>query len=148
MKIRKVSQPTPLSPGNGAIVDSYSTSSTDGYSCDYINGIGQYYSTTEKEIGTWIDGKPIYRKVIFVNDPSNRTTTLNPGIDMDNMVQVYGFAKRPNSYLNPIPCTYSSWEIYAYDFSGSHINVVFSTNQWNAGVDYFYLVLEYTKSTD
>lgn len=27
-----------------------------------------YYSTEEKEIGTWIDGKVLYRKIIYIEN--------------------------------------------------------------------------------
>lgn len=44
------------------------------------------YSTTEKRIGTWIDGKPIYRKVLIKNPLviSNNTAiigTIEPNIE-------------------------------------------------------------------
>lgn len=39
------------------------------------------YSTSEKKIGTWTDGKPIYRKVIqYSNLPSAPNTTIDFGI--------------------------------------------------------------------
>ena len=44
------------------VVNGYSTSSRDSYSCNYVNNINTY-SNDEIRIGTWIDGKPIYRKV-------------------------------------------------------------------------------------
>lgn len=37
MRIRKVSQPTPIIPDTAQITDTYSTSTEDGYSCNYIN---------------------------------------------------------------------------------------------------------------
>lgn len=37
MRIRKVSQPTPIIPGTAQITDTYSTSTDDGYSCNYVN---------------------------------------------------------------------------------------------------------------
>lgn len=37
MRIRKVSQPTPIIPDTAQITDTYSTSTGDGYSCNYIN---------------------------------------------------------------------------------------------------------------
>ncbi len=52
-RIKKVSQTIPTS---AQIVDGYAESSTDGYSCDYINELNTY-STTEQRIGTWIDRK-------------------------------------------------------------------------------------------
>lgn len=46
-------------------------SDTDTYSCNYINQ-NNTYSTSETLTGKiWIDGKPIYRKVI------NKTTTIS-----------------------------------------------------------------------
>lgn len=49
-------------------------SDTDTYSCNYINEIkdGEVYSTTETKTNKkWINGKPIYRKVI------NKTTAIS-----------------------------------------------------------------------
>lgn len=50
MRIRKVSQPTPIVPGTAQITDTYSTSTSDGYSCNYANSrenemIGDYIVT-------------------------------------------------------------------------------------------------------
>lgn len=39
MRIKKVSQPTPIVPGTAQITDTYSTSTDDGYSCNYVNSI-------------------------------------------------------------------------------------------------------------
>lgn len=63
MLIRKTQQPSDY-PSN-QIHDAYSTSTTDTYTCNYINEARlEEYSTTEKIIGKWIDGKPLYRKTI------------------------------------------------------------------------------------
>ena len=44
-----------------AIVNEYSESTSETYSCDYVNKLDKY-STTEVKTGkVWIDGKPIYR---------------------------------------------------------------------------------------
>lgn len=40
------------------VVNQYSTSQNDAYSCDYVNNLNTY-STTEKRIGTWIDRKTV-----------------------------------------------------------------------------------------
>ena len=39
------------------------------------------YSTDEIKIGTWIDGKPIYRKVVVIDNPSNGMTFSIDNID-------------------------------------------------------------------
>lgn len=37
MRIRKVTQPTPIIPGTAQIINAYGNSTKDGYSCNYIN---------------------------------------------------------------------------------------------------------------
>lgn len=72
--IEKVSQ---TAPTTAQIVDGYSTSTTDGYSANYVNNYVEglhTYSATETRIGTWIDGKPLYRKVLTFE---NKTITSN-----------------------------------------------------------------------
>ena len=59
MRIKKTSQTT----ASGAqSVNTYSESTENTYSCNYVNKLNTY-STDEIRVGTWIDGKPIYRKV-------------------------------------------------------------------------------------
>ena len=60
MRIKKTSQ---YMEGGANLSTVYGTSNTDGYTQSYINSLNTY-SSTEQRIGTWIDGKPIYRKVI------------------------------------------------------------------------------------
>ena len=65
------------------VVNGYSTSSRDSYSCNYVNNINTY-SNDEIRIGTWIDGKPIYRKVFSGTFTSSNTRTvedLYTGVD-------------------------------------------------------------------
>lgn len=50
-------------PQYSDITDEYSEANNKAYSCDYINKLNTY-STTEQRVGTWIDGKPLYRKTI------------------------------------------------------------------------------------
>lgn len=57
MRIKKVSQTTST---QAQVVDGYSTSTTDSYSCNYVNGLNTY-KTTEQRVGTWTNGKPIYQ---------------------------------------------------------------------------------------
>ena len=39
------------------------------------------YSTDEQVIGTWIDGKPLYRKVVVIDNPSEGMTFSIANID-------------------------------------------------------------------
>lgn len=63
MRIKKKFQGT--IPEN-KILDTYSSSNTDTYSCNQVNKLNSY-STTEQRIGTWIDGKSLYRKTFDVD---------------------------------------------------------------------------------
>ena len=43
--------------------------------------MGDNYSTEEQVVGTWIDGKPLYRKVVIIDNPSNKMTFSIANID-------------------------------------------------------------------
>lgn len=57
------------------ITNSYSTSTGIGYSANYVNNMNTY-SEDEVRCGTWYDGKPLYRKTIYISSLPNNTTTL------------------------------------------------------------------------
>ena len=63
MRIQKTSQ---YIEGGASLSNVYGTSNENGYTQDYINGL-ETYSTTEKRIGTWCNGKPLYRKCLILN---------------------------------------------------------------------------------
>ena len=113
--IRKTQQPSDY-PSN-QIHDAHSTSTTDTYTCNYINGIDENvgdltqlnttnkssmvnsinevnnkfnYSTEEQVIGKWIDGKPLYRKIVSGNVPqSDQYPTVATGItNLDKVVSI------------------------------------------------------------
>ena len=58
------------------------TAEPTGTACDLLlQTISDYYTTSEKRIGRWIDGKPLYRKVIDIGNLPNATTkTVNTGL--------------------------------------------------------------------
>ena len=64
---------------------------------DSVNGSDGYppliYSTEEREVGVWIDGKPLYQKTILANstDVSGTLQRLDVSIlDIDTFVKVDG----------------------------------------------------------
>ena len=112
----------------------------------------EVYSTEEKRIGTWIDGKPLYRITIPVH-VTNRTTSQNLGTVGKSIKHTYGkVVEDDHGYVFPIPYAQS-------DSSGKAINSIgvggieneetyvflFSPNEVNATG---YVTLEYTKATD
>lgn len=110
----------------------------------------EIYFTSEQRIGTWINGKPLYRKVLKVTPTGQYSAEYLHGIDQPAIfVNVYGTFHRTNTdYRNSLPSVYPNWEVYLYDFRASKFSMRFSDNVWNNGVTECYVVFEYTKYTD
>lgn len=107
------------------------------------------YSTNEMVVGKWIDGKPIYRKAVPVTVTQAGPQNVNHGIsDVDRFISYGGSFKRRGGSTQVIPALYTNWEVWIYDFGTTSFIVRTSSNQFNAGVNDFYVVLEYTKTTD
>ena len=131
----------------------------DGYKIYTKNKLGTYdkiydstetdqYTYAERRIGTWVNGEPLYRKVIKVVPAAQHYTDYPHGIERGpkDMIKFYGYYRRTSSqYMNPLPCTYPAWEAYLYDLKGATYSMRFSDNVWNSGIDYCYVVIEYTK---
>ena len=65
MRIKKISGTAVL---NGNVVDNvFGNSKENAPSQNSINNVF-IYSTEEKRIGTWVDGKPLYRKVFILSN--------------------------------------------------------------------------------
>lgn len=64
------------------VVNAQTESDTNVYSCNYVNNLNTY-STEEKRVGTWIDGKPLYRKTITFNTiiQMNKITSITHNIE-------------------------------------------------------------------
>lgn len=101
------------------------------------------YSTTETVCGTWIDGKPIYRKVINSGSLSLSTTatTVNTNTpNIDKIIDInFMYRFTDNSWfkiwnLNELLCRQNG-------------NVVITTSQ-SATFPETYITLKYTKTTD
>ena len=77
------------------------------------------YSTDEQIIGTWTDGKDIYRKVINISNPqSTNTNYVNLGnLNIDKVIRLYGYKIDSNGYFN-VPF-YDSADNYSVLFVSS-----------------------------
>lgn len=106
------------------------------------------YRTTEQVVGTWIDGKPLYRKTIDIGTlPNNAVKTIQHNIsDIQTVVSLRGYANNGGTFM-PIPQSSTSSSNgsirLACDLSGLYVatNVDYSNNTG-------YVTLEYTKTTD
>lgn len=107
------------------------------------------YSTTEQVVGTWIDGKPIYRIVVnFGALPNATTKRVSHGIsNLDRFVKIEGITVSSGNYA-PIPLMYSSTEAQyntAIFVNDTEVAMTSSQNRENISA---YIFLDYTKSTD
>lgn len=151
MRIKKVSQTTPT---QAQVVDGYSTSTTDSYSANYVNGLNTF-STTEKRIGTFLDGKPLYAKTFEATGPSGTSSsavsmfdlpanTERVWLDVGNSYWYNSSTIKPVLTLNWFYAT-DDWcrvSIYTTDVrvkTGSSVNL---TNFK------YSITLKYTKTTD
>lgn len=111
------------------------------------------YSTDEIRIGTWTDGKPIYRKV-FTGTLGNNST-VNIDISSLNCSKCFlknGFLLSDGGPIYPIPYGY---DIDGVIFTSLEINLSqnkcilkngSTTSSYSRGT--YYIILNYTKTTD
>lgn len=130
-----------------SVKDAYSTSTTYTYSCNYVNGL-ETYSTDETRVGTWIDGKPIYRKVLTGTLPtgSGENTFNFSGISIINF---YGKIKATsgasfliNTYYTPLP----AYSISGWLDSNGNLKIECGTNYRTTSE--YNITIEYTKTND
>ena len=108
------------------------------------------YSTNEIRIGTWIDGKPLYRQVFNVTNITSSNTNFQRVDNVDTPVKLYGFLTSSTSNKFPMPTV---------DNASSNYNVMF----WSPGANSIrgravvgdggsfqsaIVIFEYTKTTD
>ena len=108
------------------------------------------YFTTETNTGMkWIDGKPIYRKVVDFGALPNATTknVAHNISNIDKIVKIDGITYSNYNY-SPLPLVYNSseaqynTEIYV---GGTYITMKSTQNRSNVTA---YVTIEYTKTTD
>lgn len=112
------------------------------------------YSLSEIRIGTWIDGRPIYRKVIPFNFSSsaNRVNIKHGISNIDNVIKAYGFINNPGEarFIPQIFYTMESlYSVTLYVVTAANFSVFYG--DWTkdrANTLHPVAILEYTKSTD
>lgn len=125
-----------------------SDSTTDTYSCDYINGINKY-STEEKVIGEWIDGKPLYRKVYTSYELLGEAPTRYLVLDTDESKEIinnYGSLKI-GTFDTSIP-TADAGLGYVSPLQKNSSNQIYLTTSATKNLGDLKYVVEYTKTTD
>jgi hypothetical protein len=163
MRIKKIS---PTTPANGNIENQYGTSQTNAYSEEYANTTFaskdvENYSTTEKRVGTWINGKPLYRQTFGFNVSNLGTETYfnwtdslyntNSISNVDEIINVKSFYKRSDDTFQPVPTVNRELNYYGsgvFDFSGTGFRFYVGTLFNTFTINYLIVTIEYTKTTD
>jgi len=106
------------------------------------------YSTSEQEVGTWIDGKPLYEKTIDVNcaDTSN---VQNVYAFNNERVKAITSAYFENNNGDIIASTWAGLIFWDFVVTNTVISVKRNTNDpnWQSNVN-FTCTIQYTKTTD
>ena len=104
------------------------------------------YSTEEKVIGTWIDGKPVYQKTInFGALPNNTNKMVSTGVsNLDRIYNVFGWANNA-SETRSLPYVSSDGNyIIAIDIQDTDIRIITKRNYSDMSA---YVTIQYTKTT-
>lgn len=130
------------------ITNEYSTSTGLGYSANYVNNL-HTYSTTEQRIGTWIDGKPLYKRTFDIsNITSSNTNLVNLySYNIDNIIKISGFVKASDGYILPMSLTDSSSNYAVILYNGTYLRGRCTFGSGGT-VTSAYVTIEYTKTTD
>jgi hypothetical protein len=112
------------------------------------------YSTTEKKVGVWIDGKPIYRRVLTLPGITGGTEyTIDIGVLSSNIsnfwvkngsVRISGTGILPILFYNrQYADRYSTWAYVS--LNATNATVHFKCDSTITGGN---IIIEYTKTTD
>lgn len=110
----------------------------------------QIYKEQEHLIGYWINGKPIYRKVLYIASlPNSASVLYSAGItNVDIVTKLYGVSRGQTGHNFSLPyvgvfSTNSSIEL-TY-MNGGDIRIVTQNDRSSNSA---YIIIEYTKTTD
>lgn len=130
------------------VVNAQTESDTDVYNCNYINDLNTY-STKEKRVGTWIDGKPLYSKTISFETSDNMNIFLD--IKLSNIDTIF-IDESASFIINNIETLGVNWYYAETDWIRTWYhkgqNNLRSKSPSSLGVRTAYVTLKYTKTTD
>lgn len=127
--------------------DSATKSATEFYAVTDVDG--ESYSTTEQKTGgTWVNGKPIYKKTVDTGTmPNNTRKQVAHGIsNLDFIISMGGAAYGNNTFV-PIPYADTSVSGSLGIFADRNNIILFSGGNCSY-LTTSYVTLYYTKTTD
>lgn len=116
---------------------------------DFTNN--DIYSTNEIKIGTWINNKPIYRKVIDCGALPNATSkNIAHGIsNLDTVTLLRGVAYNSTTGTRlPIPFSDTGNVSWSVQMHCNQTQIVLITGDNKSAYQQSYVIIEYTKTTD
>ena len=144
--------------GNNELAENkkmFSNSDISAYTCNYLNERLKY-SETETVIGEWIDGKPLYQKVLKITSTVNSTST-----DFAHNIENVDLIFVKEAFVNQTQGDYNGWTypipVTLYMSNTEEDKLSVAVSRW--GVRFYvqtawgtawikYVVLNYTKTTD
>lgn len=110
-----------------------------------INTDYHIYSTEEKVVGRWIDGKPIYEKTINCGLlPNNSRNNFASLTNVDLLIYMNGFAYSTGN-SRPLPFSAGGTNDIRLDYVNGDVGIV-TFSDWSSYTGY--VIVRYTKTTD
>lgn len=113
-------------------------------------GDEMYYSTEEKVVGRWVDGKPLYVKTISCGNLSGSTTTQTIAHNITNFekcVHIAGIMRHNSANVfETLPTIENGSSLQRVQVDATYIYI----NQWGTWASWVdcYMTIYYTKTTD
>lgn len=120
---------------------------------DELNaGLNDVFSYDERKVGTWVDGKPLYRKVILLSSLPNATsTTYQHGIQNVETIFVDGghsFAEWSSGSTAQLPYLSNAYSSAVDINAVTDVSYVVNTHGTDRRTMKAYITFLYTKTTD
>ena len=154
MKIKKKNTTIPI---NGKIVDTDNVEdkTSKAPSMRLVEEmVKDIYSTEEVKIGTWIDGKPLYRKIISSTSPNvtkeneNITKKIPVNVDIKFGFIEKAFYKDDSGNIVNIPFIMTGGQVIKAYLNVQDNNIVLTSNTQYTNDKPVSIVINYTKTTD
>lgn len=125
---------------------------------EWYNSNISKYSTNETKIGTWIDGKNLYRKVVTITSINTNDNVTEISISLTNLneiVNIGGSVKTSSGQYKPVTTYYTNstglvqkYGFCVYAISSSLMTLSYG-DWWKGGMfNGCKVIIEYTKTTD
>ena len=147
---------TKLVRGNDKVTSLSSNSTDEQYPSakavkDYVDK-KQTYSTKETVIGTWIDGKPIYRKVYEINSlPNKERMYVDCNIpNVQHVITMRGVMESSTEW-DSMPSAYTNGTLIdslVIERTGNTLTRIRILNNFDRSKFSAFVILEYTKTID